>query len=252
MNGSFYTASLGASTHQTNIDIIANNIANVNTMGYKPKNGVFADLMYRNLDRGAGGGKLQSGVGVRINSVNTDFSVTTVQMTGMEYNFAIPEDGFFMLQDPVTNAISYTRNGRFSLSKSGDVVYLVSASGKRVMTKDQQPVIIPDELEEAAEEDADDEENLDERPANFNIGVFDFRLKNGITSDGYNEFSPVAKNGAPILLENAKLVRGALEMSGVDFASEMGKLVESQRAFTYALKMLQTSDEVESMINSLR
>lgn len=250
MNNSFYTAALGAGTHQTNIDIIANNIANVNTLGYKPKNGVFADLLYRNMDRGAGGGKLQAGAGVRINAVNTDFSTVAFQMTGMEYNFAIADDGFFMLQDPVTNQISYTRNGRFSLSRSGDDVYLVSTSGKRVLDKDQQPVMI---MEEAAEEEAEDEETTEvERRNKLNIGIFDFRLKNGITSSGFNEYTPVEKNGAPVLLENAELVQGALEMSGVNFAGEMAKLVESQRAYTYALKMLQTSDEVESMINSLR
>lgn len=249
MNGSFYTAALGAGTQQTKIDIIANNIANVNTLGYKAKNGVFTDLVYRNMERGAGGERLQAGVGVKINSINTDFSNVGYQMTGMQYDFAIPEDGFFMLQDPVTNEISYTRSGRFSLSRSGDEIYLVAANGKRVLNKDQEQIVI--NMEESAENDGDAGEE-EEETTGLNIGIFDFRLKNGMSSNGDNEFIPAAKNGEPILLENQEPIQGALELSGVNFANEMAKLVETQRAYSYALKMLQTSDEVESMINSLR
>lgn len=249
MNGSFYTAALGAGTQQTKIDIIANNIANVNTLGYKAKNGVFTDLVYRNMERGAGGERLQAGVGVKINSINTDFSNVGYQTTGMQYDFAIPEDGFFMLQDPVTNEISYTRSGRFSLSRSGDEIYLVAANGKRVMNKNREQIVI--NMEESTENDVDTDEE-EEETTGLNIGIFDFRLKNGMSSNGDNEFIPVAKNGEPILLENQEPIQGALELSGVNFANEMAKLVETQRAYSYALKMFQTSDEVESMINTLR
>ena len=69
---------------------------------------------------------------------------------------------------------------------------------------------------------------------------------------GDNVFAATAKNGDPILLEKAKVVSGSLEQSGTDFALEMTRMMEAQRAYSYALKMVQTSDEVESTINSLR
>ena len=71
-------------------------------------------------------------------------------------------------------------------------------------------------------------------------------------SQGDNVFSVTEKNGEPILLENAKVVKRALEESGVDFAQEMTRMIEAQRAYSYALKMVQTSDEVEATINTLR
>lgn len=257
MNASFYTAALGTGSQQAKINVIANNIANVNTIGYKSKSSVFTELMYRNMDRGAGGVRLQAGSGMKMNSVNTDFSGSTHLETGREYDFAIAgDDGFFMVQDPANGQISYTRNGHFSLSRSGEELYLVTDSGKRVMNRDREVIVVDVELESSEDEDwsydsyeDDEEETVQDK---LQIGVFDFPMKDGMQSVGESEFVPVAKNGEPVLMENAELLKGKLEQSGVDFAKEMSKLVETQRAYSYALKMLQTSDEVESMINSLR
>ena len=71
-------------------------------------------------------------------------------------------------------------------------------------------------------------------------------------SVGNNEFAPVAKNGQPFLMADANLIDHALEMSGVSVADDFAQMIETQRAYTYALKMVQTSDEVVSTINSLR
>lgn len=264
MNGSFYTAALGASGQQTKIDVLANNIANVKTIGYKPKTSAFSNLVYRNMDRGAGGTRLQAGVGVKINTVTTNFSGAAQIETGQEYDFAIADNhGFFMLQDPATGQISYTRNGHFSLSvvEGEEELYLVNDTGKRVLNWDQEPVTIAkrvpsvsDEEDEEDEEDYEDEEVDGDitRQTPFHIGVFDFQVKEGLESIGGTEFIPTAVNGDPVEVENARLAQGSLEESGVNFAKEMARLVETQRAYSYALKMLQTSDEVESMINSLR
>lgn len=261
MNGSFYTAALGASGQQTKIDVLANNIANIKTIGYKPKTSAFSDLVYRNMDRGAGGGRLQTGVGIKINTVTTDFRGGAHLDTGQEYDYAIADNnGFFMLQDPATGQISYTRNGHFSLSvvEGEEELYLVNDTGKRVMNWDQEPVTIEKRVPSISdEEDYEEEEEDEEEDGNISrnplrIGVFDFQIKEGMESIGGSEFIPTATNGEPILVENANLVQGSLEESGVNFAKEMARLVETQRAYSYALKMLQTSDEVESMINSLR
>ena len=81
--------------------------------------------------------------------------------------------------------------------------------------------------------------------------VYDFAVKNGMQNVGDNEYVPVEKNGDPILTDQEAL-QGALEMSGVDTANEIVRMIESQRAYSYALKMVQTSDEVTATINGLR
>ena len=81
--------------------------------------------------------------------------------------------------------------------------------------------------------------------------IFDFAIKNGMQSVGDNEFVPVAKNGNPIL-QDAQPLQKSLEMSNVDMANELVRRIETQRAYTYALMMVQTSDEVVQTVNALR
>ncbi len=83
-------------------------------------------------------------------------------------------------------------------------------------------------------------------------GVFDFKIKDGMLLQGDNLFSPTAKNGAPILKEDAQLQSGYLELSNVEVSNEMVKLIETQRAYSMSLKMVQTSNEIEEVINNLR
>ena len=77
-------------------------------------------------------------------------------------------------------------------------------------------------------------------------------ILDGMESVGSNEFAPTAKNGDPYLIPGARLVDHTLEMSGVDTAEEVSRMIETQRAYSYALKMVQTSDEVMTTINGLR
>ncbi len=83
------------------------------------------------------------------------------------------------------------------------------------------------------------------------IGIFDFVNTNGMLNIGRNRFVPVEKNGQ-MQIGQGKLVKGYLERSNTDLAHEMVKVIESQRSFTYALKMIQTSDEIETTVNGLR
>ncbi len=236
MYTSFYTAARGAMEEQKKMDVIANNFANVNNYGYKPKSAVFSDLMYYNLNNYTGEDTpLKAGVGIVVEKTNTKFDPTVPTTTGGEYDYSILEDGFFMLLSPVTGEVSYTRNGHFSLSQRGDVFYLVNDNGNLVLDENQNPII----------QEADGE-------LSGEIGVYGFNILDGMLSKGNNEFTPVAKNGDPYLIRGARLVDHSLEMSGVDTADEISKLIETQRAYSYALKMVQTSDEVMTTINGLR
>ncbi|MCI8342654.1 MAG: flagellar hook-basal body protein [Firmicutes bacterium] len=240
MNFSFYSASVGAQTHEKRMQVLANNIANVNTNGFKAKNGIFTDLVYKNMNAPEDERtQLTYGVGVKMLKDDTDFAQGHLQETGIELDFALVDNGFFALQEPATGEISYTRCGSFirSYQQSNGNFYLASANGKWVLDSQGRPITI---------------NNIHD---DVNVGVFIFDQKNGMLNIGQNEFQPVEKN-TPLTsvdgIESGIVVRGVLEASNVDFAKELSRVIESQRAYQMSLKMVQTSDEIANTINNLR
>lgn len=235
MYTSFYTAARGAIAQQEKLDVTANNLANINNYGYKTKNASFSDLMYYNLNNKYGEQtKLTAGTGIKVEKTDTDFTPTGYVTTEGAYDYAIVDKGFFRLVNPTTGDVTYTRNGHFSLSQQGNLFYLVNDAGNRVTDGNGNLITVT-------------AGGLSAEPA-----VFTFNLTDGMLNVGENEFMPVAKNGAPIYNPGAKVVTKALESSGVDLAEEMTKVIESQRAYAYALRMVQTSDEIVTTVNSLR
>ena len=236
MYTSFYTAARGAMEEQKKLDVVGNNLANANNYGYKAKTSVFSDLMYYNLNNYTGEDTpLKAGTGIVVEKTNTNFNPSAYVTTNGKFDYAIVEKGFFMLRSPITNEITYTRNGRFSMSKRGDEFYLVNDNGNFVLDQNRNPIRV-----------------IDGEELSSQIGVYGFTILDGMQSVGNNEFAPVLKNGEPFLMPGAKLVDHALEMSGVDVADDFTRMIEAQRAYSYALKMVQTSDEIETTINSLR
>ena len=238
MYTSFYTAARGAMEEQKKLDVIANNFANVNNYGYKAKTPVFSDLMYYNLNNYTGEDtRYKAGAGINVEKTNTDFSPKGLITTEEKFDYAINGKGFFMLRSPITNEITYSRNGHFSMSKRGNEFYLVNDNGNFVLDENRNPIRVLDG-------------NVGELSGQ--IGVYGFNILDGMQSTGNNEFVPVLKNGQPFLMRDAKLIDHALEMSGVDVADDFTRMIEAQRAYSYALKMVQTSDEVVNTINTLR
>ncbi len=234
MNTSFYTASLGARTQQNKMNVVANNIANVNTNAYKTKTWSFQDLLYydmRGLD--SDGVNLSAGTGTRMSHTNTDFSEAGY-VPGGEYSYAISGEGFFMLEDPISGELSYTRNGNFYMSLRDEEYYLATDGGKLVLNQIGDPIVM-------------DEEGEAEDP-----GLYMFVNTDGMLSVGTNEFVPVEKNGQPMYNQEAQVVRGFLEQSNVNLAREMAATIEASRAYSFVLSMMQTADEVEQTINNLR
>lgn len=239
MYSHFYTATAGASMQQSKMNVLANNMANLNTTGYKAKAPVFADLMYDNYTD-AQAGHLQTGNGVKLDKTTNDFTTSgSLVPTSGSLDFAIVGDGFFAVQDMDGEEIKYTRDGRFMISNLEDTMYLTNALGQLVLNTEGD-VIEMDELTKDA--------SLEE----LNIGVYNIPIKDGMISDGYNNYTLTEKNGEPEVLETINLRRGYLESSNADMANEMSQVIEAQRAYSFALKMIQTSDEVEQEVNSLR
>ena len=238
MYTSFYTAARGAMEEQEKLNVVGHNLANANNYGYKAKTTVFTDLMYYNLNNYTGEDtRHKAGAGINVEKTNTDFSPKGLITTEEKFDYAINGKGFFMLRSPITNEITYTRNGHFSMSRRGNEFYLVNDNGNFVLDENRNPIRVLDG-------------NAGELSGQ--IGVYGFNILDGMQSTGNNEFVPVLKNGEPFLMRDAKLIDHALEMSGVDVADDFTRMIEAQRAYSYALKMVQTSDEVVNTINTLR
>lgn len=239
MDLAFYAAATGAATQQGRMNVIANNFANMQTTGFKGENAVFTDLFYNELNPPARQGtQLTASAGAKIDKTNTNFAEGAWEPSESPYHYAIKGDGFFGLRNPQTGEITYTRDGTFRLSQQRDGrFFLTNDEGKAVIDRNNRPIVVTNENKE------------EEQP----VGVFRFRNRNGMLHAGKNEFIPADKNGPAVPAEGEGLVlQYYLESSNVDFPDEMTKLMESQRAYQLALRMVQTSDEVEGTVNALR
>lgn len=256
MNMSFFTAAVGAEQQQKRLNVQGNNIANVNTYGFKAQKPSFTSLMYNNIN-GIDNAELPRGAGARMSMAGTDFGDGALADTGRVQDYAIMGNGFFGLYDPATGEVSYTRDGSFSLSEF-----------QRPMTEQ--------ELAQAQAEDPEIEEGalktvymLSDNQGRFvlsdmgstlevsdsqavqPVGVFDFVNTDGMIRMGDNRYIPADKNGQ-VRFGDGEAISGKLEMSNTDLAEQMVKVIEAQRSFSYALKMVQTSDEIETTTNGLR
>ncbi len=240
MNLSFYTATVGAQQQQLRLDVHGNNIANVNNYGFKAKIPSFSQLMTGPVQGVTE--VLARGVGSRLESAATDQRQSGFADTGRAFDYAIEGDGFFALLDPATGDITYTRDGSFTLSDFQDQTedggtetrwYLCDGSGRFVLGMNGQRI-------EATND-------IDPLP----VGVFDFINYDGMESVGENMFRPVDKNGG-VRYGTGEAVQGVLETSNVDLAYELSKVIESQRSFSFMLRMVTASDEIETTVNNLR
>ena len=251
MNLSFYTAAVGAQQQQDRLDVHGNNIANVNTYGFRARIPEFSVLMMDlipAIDR-----DVRRGVGSRMIDAETDFRTTGVTGTGRALDFAIDGDGFFAVMDPATGEISYTRDGSFTMSDYP----MQGEAGKEWEAQDQTTWRLTDGNgrfvlgTNGAPIDITLTGTTDLFDLDLDVGVFDFINRNGMLSLNDNRHTPIAKNGQ-VTMGSGKLIRGYLELSNADLANEMVKVIESQRSFQYMLRMVTTSDEIESTVNSLR
>ncbi len=240
MSISIYTAAQGARAQQERLDTIGNNIANINTYGYKTKQSVFYELLHHNMkEPEEADSLLTSGAGVAVSHTNTNFTQSGL-VPASTYDYAIEGEGFFMLEDPVTQEITYTRAGNFQLSLRADGFYLVTDNRKSVLDAEGNPIM-------AIYDEVSGETSLSSTP-----GIYTFNNTDGMLSVGGSEFSPLAKNGPPVLNPEARLLQGYLELSNVDTAVEFTEMIEASRSYSYVITMLKTSDEVLQTINSLR
>ena len=262
MNMSFYVGALGADASQKKMGVISNNLANINNTAFKPKNAIFSDLINYNLnDSSEAKTDLQAEAGTAVVRTNTEYSPAAFHTTGQPNDYAIGNaNAFFKLQDPSSGEITYTRNGHFHAGEMPDgKFYLFTESGKHVLDENGKKMLADDtalKAIEAAGQTGGNTANANNATEEVKqkIGVYTINYPSRLVNKGDNELAirPGDQNNKDSVIQNPILESGTLESSGTDMAKEMTRLIESQRAFTYALKMVQTSDEVEGTINQLR
>ncbi len=237
----FFSATVGAQQQMQRMNVQANNIANVNTYGFKNEKPSFEALMYGMVD-GIDGAQLPRGSGTRMVSAATDFRDAAVEETGRDQDYAIVGDGFFALYEPSTGEVSFTRDGSFTAAQfqvaneEGEMevrYFLSDGSGRQVLNGSGYPIEMGEDL-------------TAEQP----VGVFAVQYRDGLLHLDGGRFQTTAKSGN-IYLQNSDVLRGYLETSNVDLGTELGKVIEAQRSYSYALRMATTADEVESTILNL-
>ncbi len=255
-----WTAATGMESQQINMDIIANNLANVNSAGFKKSRADFQDILYQTSKAAgassAAGGEVPTGVqiglGSRVAAVQKVFTSGDMQNTSNELDLAIEGAGFFQVVDPGGDTV-YTRSGSLKKDSTGR---MVTSEGFPIFPEITIPAnatsisISPFGVVEAF---------LDGESTATQIGTMELaRFSNpaGLKSLGSNLFgqttsSGAAESGTPGDVGFGTVSQGFLEGSNVSIMEEMVNMIAGQRAYEVNSKAIKTADEMLQMTNGL-
>jgi flagellar basal-body rod protein FlgG len=257
---------------QTNVDTIANNLANVNTTGYRTEKVEFKSLLYQTLQTKtttANGDQkpipAQVGLGTRVASTTSSFKEGEMVASESNTAFAIEGDGFFGVQG-VDGEISYTRNGDFSWTHGTDGLTLATSEGYYVLDQQGNTIVIPDNVDaNTISISSSGEVGYKTEDGNFvslnqTIGLWQFNNPAGLEKVSGTYFNETVASGNAINENNAdgvnliksSLKQGYLESSNVQVADEMVNLIVAQRAYELNSKAIQASDDMLSQANQLK
>ncbi len=256
-----WTASTGMQAQQLNIDVIANNLANVNTSGFKKSRPDFQDLMYQTITQAgttSGVGNeiptgIQVGLGTRPVAVQKIFTQGNYQETGNDLDIAIEGDGFFQVLQP-DGSTSYTRAGAFKLDSTGAIV---TSDGYPL----QPAITIPsDTTSITITEDGTVSVLQAGQTASTQVGTIElanFSNPAGLKAIGKNLFQETDASGAVVLGTAGTdglgtLTQRFLEMSNVSVVEEMVNMIVGQRAYEINSKAIQTADEMLQTANNVK
>lgn len=245
----FYAGTSCMLSQQTNMNTVANNLANINTTAFKPQTTAFSALLYQNVNGGDGTNFISTGHGVRVEKTGTNFTQGNMKSTGLDKDCAIMGDGFFAIEDKDDGTITYTRDGAFEYSTSDSTTYLVNGAGNYVLTADGERVEI------AAVKTTTDANGITTTTGGFDaskIGVYTFPNVYGLELAGGGQYKATDLSGEAESVEKPSIKTGYLESSGTDISEEMVKMIEASKAFSLGAKVVQTADEMEKVVNQLR
>lgn len=238
MNYGMYISAAGAAAQSERLQLLTNNLANVDTPGFKRELAIFQARHAEAIERGqtvAGLGGIEDvGGGVNLAESVTDFSSGAVRKTGIPTDMVIDGDGFFRVEKDGEQFL--TRAGNFHFSVDGQ---LQTEQGHSVLSVDGEPIAIDPTLPWRAFEDG----SIEQADATTFLAIVKPQSLGDLVKAGQNLFAPLAEvdNVAP----GERSVRsGYLELSGVKPASEMMELIETSRAYEANIRMIQNHDQM--------
>ncbi len=262
-----HSAQTGMSALNTELDVIANNLANVNTVGFKASRVNFEDLVYEEKKlpgvENANGDQrpigLYVGLGVQVSGTQLDFTQGSPLQTGRQLDWYIDGPGFFRVEvedNLAPGGIAYTRAGSFTLNSDGEIV-LADDVGRRLSPQ----IVIPQEAT-GVEVNADGEVYY-EAPGEADpvlagqLELAGFVNPQGLSQLGGNLFGETAASGPPVVgnpqdIGLGSILSGFQEASNVDPTLELIKMIRTQRAFEMNSQSIRTADEVLRSVAQLR
>ena len=259
MDASLWVAKTGLDAQQTRMNVISNNLANVNTTGFKRDRAVFEDLLYQNI-RQAGGQTgadtqaatgFQLGTGVRVLASEKIVAQGNMQTTENSLDIAIAGDGYFQIAQP-DGTIAYTRDGNFNLDNAGQIV---TGSGQLL----QPAITVPANASSVTiGQDGTISVELQAGGGAQVLGQLQlarFINSAGLQAMGQNLLKETPASGAPQVGNPGAdgigvLMQGALEASNVNVVEEMVSMIETQRAYEINSKAISTVDGMLQYLNN--
>ena len=258
MIDALFNATSGLRTEQTLIDVISNNVANINTAGFKKSQVTFADATYHDAvvdtvkpedskpDHLVGGG-------TQIASTHAEFTAGDVEVTNNQLDLAINGDGFLEVTD-ATGQTLYTRAGHLTLDKNG---YLETADGSRLTSNIQIPADTTKITITATGQVQAQVAGANQPVSVGQLQLARFMNMDGLKPMGNNAYQATQESGEAMFAKPGEegmgtLQQGYMEMSNVDMAEEMTNLVVAQRAYQLNARVIQAADQVLDTINNLR
>lgn len=269
---SFYTSLNGMRNAETDLGVIAHNIANAETTGFKKSSAQFADIISNGSSADP---RLASGIGARVASIDQNFSLGSLEQTGRSLDLAIDGDGFFAARNTENSEVTFTRNGNLQIDASGNItdsfgnrlqvfqtdaagnvlsvastidatapVTNAAGSGLASVTVERNGVIMAGYADGSSESIG-------------RIAIASFISPNGLREVGQTQWEATGVSGTPNFSlpgnENVgNILAGSLERSNVDLAEEMVSLIVAQRNFQANAKAIDTATQISQTVINLR
>jgi flagellar basal-body rod protein FlgG len=250
---SIYTGASGMIAQQMNVDVIANNLANVNTIGFKKSRADFEDLLYQTIrapgtttDSGAQAPTgIQVGLGVKPSGITKLFQQGSPQNTQNELDISIEGKGFFQIQKP-DGSIGYTRAGNFQVDSSGQIVSLEGHPLYPNVTVPQDSTVLSIDAQgkiSSTQANAGTPTNVGQ------IELANFINPAGLSSEGKNLLRETDASGPPVTglpgaNEMGTVLQGSIEGSNVSVVEELTQMIMAQRGYEVNSKAVTASDEM--------
>lgn len=271
---SLYSAVSALQNHQKMMSVVANNLSNVNTVGFKYSRALFSDALSQTLqepseaipDVSAGSNGVQIGLGSQLATINPVFTQGSLQSTGLPTDIAVEGDGFIVVQDPATDQLFYTRAGALAFNNEDQ---LITAGGMLVQgaIDGDEPLEVPNDADNpvvsfSISPSGDAVALLEDGTVEDDIGQIALqRFSNplALKKVGQNLYIDTPAAGAvlddiePAGTAGLGAIRsGFLELSNVDLGSEFSEMIRAERGLQANSRVITTSDEILQEIINLK